>query len=328
MIFPIDVYDRVANRKKLVGQDKTNFILTLFIFLNVVCFFVLQYLLKTFFNAPMWFIILVQICIFLFVGTLIFRFVIFNEDAKIKEFDNYDNDSFTKFLHFKKDNVHSFDFKNKNVNVFEYSNGSAMATICFKYGSNNNIKANNTRQVLEAIFKRLCDYNMEFRTISKTENFKNSEEFNSFISNMNKIGDKNLAAYILEVTDNIVRTSYDECNTDSLYLVIKTSGSYQIDDLEQMLRSIIHILSENINSFRSVEFLNLEQLTEFYKEFYTVEAIDFSMMRAIDLANDIEENFSKVVYLYSLQSDTGKIYKTNNAKLDKILPVNERRIDQ
>lgn len=295
----------------------------LFLFASGLCFFLLQYILVGMFGAPMWLVVALQIAITLGVGTLVFRFVIFKEDEKIKEFSGYDNDSFTKFLHFKKDNVHKFEFADKHVNVFEYDNGTAMATICLKFGSNNNYKASQTKQMLEQIFKNLCNFNMEFRTISAAENFRNSAEFAKFIRTMNNVENKKLAAYVLTVTNNIVEISYEECNTDVLYICIKTMSSYQIDELEQMLRNIISILKSHANSFRSVEFLDLKQVTEFYKEFYTVEAIDLAMMRAIDIASDIDENYQKIVHIHSLYGEN-KIYRTAKADTDKILPNNER----
>ena len=45
-IYPLDIYERVANRQKLVGADKTTFIVSLFLMANFFLFIILHRVLR------------------------------------------------------------------------------------------------------------------------------------------------------------------------------------------------------------------------------------------------------------------------------------------
>ena len=39
-IYPLDIYERVANRQKLIGADKSTFIISLFLMVNFFLFMI------------------------------------------------------------------------------------------------------------------------------------------------------------------------------------------------------------------------------------------------------------------------------------------------
>ena len=312
MIYPIDVYERVANRKKLVGADRNSFFISLFLMCNFFVFIILHRVLVVSMGLPLAVCILVQILIFIIFGILIFRYVIFDEESKMREYSDENSDSFARFMHLRKDATHEIRINKKShVNVFEYDNGCVTCTMRFKFGSNDNYKSKETRQCLNEIFRVLTNNNLEFRTISDPENFRKSQELDNYIYNINNIEDKALAKHILAMSDEIIRRSYEECNVDQLYLSFRTPSSYQLEDCETVIRHILKIISSHITCFRSVEFLDLNQLLDFYRDFYPVEAIDLAMMRAIELSETLDENFSEIVKVVSLRSDSNKLYKTS-----------------
>lgn len=312
MIYPIDVYERVANRKKLVGADRNSFLISLFLMCNFFVFIILHRFLVVSMGIPLAVCILVQVLIFIFFGVLIFRYVIFDEESKMREYSDENSDSFARFMHLRKDATHEVHVNKKShVNVFEYDNGCVTCTLRFKFGSNDNYKSKETRQCLNEIFRVLTNNNLEFRTVSDPENFRKSKELDNYIYNINNIEDKALAKHILAMSDAIIRKSYEECNVDQLYLSFKTPSSYQLEDCETVIRHILKIISSHITCFRSVEFLDLNQLLDFYRDFYPVEAIDLAMMRAIELSETLDENFSEIVKVVSLRSTGNKLYKTS-----------------
>lgn len=325
MIFPIDVHRKATNTKKLVGQDRTAVFMQLFFFANVVCFFVLRVVLSSLIGAGIVVVLIVQLAIFIVVGITLFRYVVFREDEKIREYNNYEGDSFTKYLYLRKDSEEVFDINKLKVCVFEYENETATCTMCFRFGSNDNVKAKHTRLALEHIIGLVNSMGFEIRFVNMPENFKNSIEFKQHVAGINSVEDKNLAKNLRDILDENLKTSYAECNVDVMYMTIRSVASYQRYELESVLRGILKTLEESVNCFRSVTFLEMDELLEFYKEFYTVAAIDLARMRALDLAGDLDDRYKKVVALYSLRSTEGKTYRADKS-LEQVFNVSERRI--
>ena len=71
--------------------------------------------------------------------------------------------------------------------------------------------------------------------------------------------------------------------------------------------------------------MDLNQTIDLYREFYGVEAIDLAMMKAIELSEGIDSNFSEIVKVISLKSEDNKIFKTD-INTDSILVTGERKI--
>lgn len=325
-IYPLDVYERVANKQKLVGADKSTFFVSLFLMVNFFLFIVLHRVIVVIMGLPMFVLILVQLVIFVFFGIIIFRYVIFDEEAKMREYSDKNSDSFARFMHLRKDSTHEIQVsKNAYVHAFEYDNGQATCVMRFKFGSNENFKALETKQCLEEIFKVLINNNFVFRTVSDAENFKKSKEFDNYIANVNATQYTDLKPHILAMSDEILKVSLQECNVDQLYLSFQTASSYQLEDLEAAIKHILKIIRSHVTCFRQIAFLDLNQVMEFYREFYNVEAIDLAMMRAIELSDGIDSNFSDIVKIVSLTSDSGKVYKTD-VNSDAFLVTGEREI--
>lgn len=328
MIYPIDIYDNVSNRKKLSTADKSQIVVGLFLAGNFFLFLVLHRVICMMFGAPLFVCILVQLLVFGVVGSLVFRFFIFDEEAKMREYTDEASDSFARFVHLRKDSTHEVSVNSaEHVNVFEYDSGCCVCTMRFKFGSNDSLKSSETRKCFNEIYRILVNNGMEFRTVVTPENFKQSRELDNFVDSINRIEDKQLAKHILAMSNAILQQSYEECNVDQFYLSFRTASSYQLEDLEAVIRRIIGVLRERATSFRSVEFLDLAQLIDFYREFYSVEAIDLAMMRAVALSESIDNSFKEVARIFRLQGDNGKWYQTD-VEMSDLLVSGERIIER
>lgn len=309
MVFPHDVYKRMVNQKRLVGQNKVQLIIILFIVGNVISFFLLNTFVAGYFKNGFGVCILLQLAIMAVTGVLIFRFIIFDENAKKQEYQGYENDSFAKYMNLRKDFMHSYSLAGKDVYAFEYVNGSATCTLELKFGNNSDELASGTRFVYEEILRAIGNYGFESREIIMSEDFKNSVEFKEHVALINSMRDKSLASTIMRINDGIMRECEKNSCVDVVYLMIRTTTNYQKDDLGALIKQIYSLLLSNQHAFRSVTFLNLESLLELYRKFYGVAAIDLSMMKTIELAKELGEEFNHVVELYSLHTISGKTFK-------------------
>lgn len=153
MIFPIDVHKRALNSRKLAASDRNTVIMQVFVVANIACFFILKYVFTTLLGMGTIWAVIAQIVLFISIGIALFRFVIFNEDEKLQEMRNADSDSFAKYIQVRKEGETEIEVNNQKVNIFEYVNGQVFFTMLFRYGSNDDAKANNTKKIFQKNFQ-------------------------------------------------------------------------------------------------------------------------------------------------------------------------------
>lgn len=325
MIYPVDVHRNVVNTRKLVGRDRTAVIIQLFLFANVALFFALRFVIGQVLQMDMIFAWIAQIVICVICGVFIFRVFIFKEDEKIREYESSESDSFSKYLNIRKDSEYSRKVGNRVINIYEYTNGCAACTICFKFGSNDNNKATNSAQLLNTLFNLVHTYNYEVRPCMLPENFENSEEFRRYIDDVNSVQDINLGRALREIADSALNVSRVRSNVNALYITIKTDTTYKRSELENLIITFFAMLSETDTCFRSVTLLDMDELLEFYREFSTVKAIDLSMTKALDLIDMLDSDYAKAVNIYSFITTDGR--KLNNEKVLEVpFHLSERSI--
>lgn len=323
MIFPLDVNKVVVNSNKMTGENKTQAIIVVFVLVSLIAFFGIDYVLGTTFGCGLGVTVVIYLILVIIAGILFFRFIIFDEELKKKEFEGAESDSFAKYMWLRSD-VHTDTIIGKEtVSVFEYTNGSAMCVMEFRFGSNDDDRAEITRRVNEQIIHVATENNLEIRIIDAPENFKNSAEFRGQIAAINAIKDKDAAKNVMIINDAIMEESYRLCNVDIVYVMLRTISNCQRNDIEIALHKIFSILQQNITAYRSIHFLNAEDLMEFYREFYKIAAIDLSMMRTMELAQQITDEFDNIVSLMQLKTISGRIFSTG----DNIFELNERKVN-
>lgn len=312
MVFPFDVNKTVVDSNKVAGDNKVQAIITVTVLGGLTSLFLINYLLGTIMGLPFKITIIVFVILFVAVGILVFRFLLFNEDEKKKEYESAEGDSFARYMWLRSDNNNStFDLGKEKISVFEYVNGSQMCVLELRFGSNNNDKALSTAILNEKMIAIANDNGLESRIIDVSENFKNSKEFREHTEAINNIKDARLAKNVMIINDAIMEASIRECNVDVIYLMLRTVSNYQKMDLEIALKKIFKIMKQNISAYRSIHFLNSQELMEFYREFYHIAAIDLSMMRTVELAQQLTDDFTDVVSLMQLKMKSGRTFETS-----------------
>ena len=142
---------------------------------------------------------------------------------------------------------------------------------------------------------------------------------------LNAIEDVNMRRTLLLMADTIFDLSYELSNVDSVYFLVRSVYNYQKSDLELLLRGFTKLLKNSLTAFRSVKFLEFDDLLELYRDFYGIAAIDLAMMKAVSLASDITEDFSNVIRILNLTGDTGHVYNTKHS--DDLVSVSEQKLN-
>lgn len=326
MIFPSDVNNYIQNQRKIAGENKIQLIITLFVIGNLAGFFILHYVFVNLLGFSGSIATAVQVVILIVIGILVFRFAVFDENAKRHESEGYESDSFAKYMNVRKDNDITLEVGGNTVHAFEYSNGNIVCVLELKFGSNDNVKAVATRGLYQSIVHSVLSYGFICRVIDMTEDFKNSAEYSNHIARLNKIADTQLRMCNFAITNAIMSMCNEKSNTDVIYVMLQSRGRNQKEDLDGLLRELNRIFEAQISAFRSIRYLDINGLLEFFRQFYKIEAIDLSMMKTVELSKEIDDDFANVVSIYSLTGNSGKIYKSQKNQTIAEISVRERHI--
>lgn len=314
MIFPIDVHKRIADKRRLAGDNLYQLIATLFIVGNLILFFFSRWVSNMIFEGSFFGSTFFQIGVNVLIGIFVFRFLIFDENAKIKEYKASDNDSFAKFVRVRKNVSKVLKVHNHEISVIEFDDGSVSSTIEFKFGSNDSDKSRATQRIFQEIYKTAFLYGFEVRTAILPEDFTISEEFNNYTKNINKIASKKLKQAMTTASGAVINYSERNSNVNSIYLTVRSLNNSSRADLETLLSKIFSIVYGNYSAFRSVSFLNMKKLLEFYRMFYGIAAIDLQMMKVIDSSEAVNNSYNKIVKVYGLIDSDGKFYTSKDGR--------------
>lgn len=323
MIFPQDVHKLIQDKSRIAGDNKVQLVIVIFVLGNLFGFFLLSFLLS--FVIPENSVkaaITIQIIILIIVGIFVFRFVIFDENSKKREYQGQQSDSFTRYMYIRKDNITEIQ---DEVYAFEYADGSALFATEFRFGSNDDSKAAGTRKFYEDVMKLVAQYGFEVRWIVGSEDFRTSKELQHHLDLINAIDDVSMRNTMLTMTNKVLDVSLKLSNVDCVYMLVRSVYNYQKSDLEMLLRTFNKIIADSYTAFRDIRFLDFSAVLELYRYFYGIAAIDLAMMKSISLASDISDDFSSVIQVLSMHGESGKTY--TNKSSDDLVKISEKSLN-
>lgn len=317
--YPNDV-DRITQKAGTVSDsEKVTTFFALFAIANVGLFLVLpQFVTKMGGNFII--AIVIQILLNAVFSTTIFRFFIFKENDRIKEFKSYNQDSFSKYFKIGKEPLMQIEVEGYgDVDVFGFTDtGLHLVALHLRYGSNNDKKDKKTKDALQEIFKILCRAQLGYTVIYSDEDFMESIEFKNYINKINKGVYKDnmlrIFNYALEVSGR--------SNVTATTILITTTKKHQIYDLDTVLANILAIANSNFNAFRSAEYMNFNQFIEFARDFYGLEVIDLSMVKTVTGGRYVLSDYLNGVKVYKVKTNRSR-YKNSSVVDDKIVTMSK-----
>lgn len=314
MIFPIDINKRIANKRRIAGDNLIQLITTIAVVGNFFGIMVINWLVQSFLGGGLGLSLVILLAIDVFAAVFVFRFFIFDENAKAAEYMNADSDSFAKYMNVRKDFSHKIDLGGKKVSIIEFANGSASCTLEFRYGSNDNEKSRQTNEVFRQMFKTAALFGFEARACVMSEDFSKSNEFENYSRIINAIPEQKLKDAMTVASSAVLKYSEEHCNVDCIRFTVRSMTNYSRAEIETVLKKILSIIQENYTAFRSVKVLDIESMLEFYREFYGIAAIDLSMMKTIELSDSFNEAYNRVVSVYGIETTDGEFYSSKSVK--------------
>lgn len=308
MIYPINVHKQAQQAGNMTGAEVIRLGIALFIIGSVAAFFALDWLFTSILGFNDILAVVITIALIAIVGITILRFVVFDEANRMVEYERQESDSFAKYVNVRKDILNSISVEDNKIHCFEFIDGRNMCVFLFRYGSNDDVKATNTKNTLEQIFQILGEEDLRFRTINMIEDFEDSAEYDNYIRRLNAIPDKKLAKHQLDIAAGVLEKTEKMSNASCIYLMIETKPNLPLHDLETALRRVFAAIIKYPTAFRSIECLNRDKLLKLFRDFYGLETIDLSTMRVLELAEELDMEYKKVTSLYKVTDSDGKIF--------------------
>lgn len=317
--YPNDV-DRITQKAGTVSDsEKVSTFVALLVMANVGLGMILPQLVVKM-GGNIFLAILIQLLINLVFGTTIFRFFIFKENDRVKEYKSYGQDSFSRYFKIGKEPVMEIDVEGYGtVDVFGYNDtGMYMVALHLRYGSNNSEKDKKTKEALQEMFKILCRANLAYTVIYSDEDFMESLELKNYMKKINKgIYKDNMLKifnYALEVSGR--------SNVTATTILISTLRKHQIYELGVILSNLLSVANSNFNAFRSAEYFTFDQFIEFARDYYGLEVIDLSMVKTVAGGRYVLSDYLDKINVYKVKTNRSR-YKNSSVVDDKIITMSK-----
>lgn len=312
MIFPRDINRKIVNSGKIAGENKVQLFITIFILCNFFGFFGIGFINDVFLGGNFWVAISIQIVLNVFGGIFVFRFFIFDESSKIREYKRSEGDSFSKYMFVQKDTVNTCTVMDRLISITEFSNGCAAFTVEMRFGHNNDRLAVQTREMMRSMFAVAHSFGFITRIAVMGEQFSSSNEYREHLSTVNQVKERILRKSLASISKAVINDSNDNSNSNCIYFSVCSSNSYNRVDIENVISNYIKLFENGISAFRSIKFLDNVELMEFFTDFYKVGGIDTSISQAIEVSKDLESEFRNMIELYSLEASDGTVYVSSD----------------
>lgn len=307
MIFPLNVQSSVAAKSSLTEHEKITIGITGWLFVcGIIGWVLISFLLKI---VPRYaFPIGISIIVFLnaTVGVFLLRYLL-DEKSVIKEYEASEGASFASFFHIYRDTQLTLDNK---YGVIEYSDGTYAAVMRFRLGYNTNTFAENTWMYTRDAVRIIASAGYTCKQVTMTENFKNSDTCKFMLDRLWKISNPELRKVQKEIIKGLIENAEKYSNVPEMYLLIYAHTQIQKDDLLSLIQRLERHFIVEQTCFRDIKFLNNDEIIEFLRQYYELEVLDMSLLRAQKISADL--SFGDSFPILKMYAESGKIYTTED----------------
>lgn len=328
MIYPHNIHNIEKNAGKTTISERVGLGIFTYVFANLILFYSVFEPMAKKVGVPIWCILLGQALFSIITGIGIFRKFVIKEDDNIKEYEASKSDSLARYYYVRKDSASILKINNDlNINIYEYSNSNFMFVMKLRYGSNDKEKSDNTFNLFTSIFNILNKNNLEYRTYNMRERYEDSSECDNLKRSVANIEQDKLQNLMLRITENMLNYSYEKSDLYCTNIVISTRNAFQFYDIQSVLIRILGIISTTKSCIRSVEFLNENAIRALFREYYGLEAIDLSMLKAIEPSVELLRKYRKVIQLYKMVDSENNIIE-NTEIIEKSLKNEVKQLNK
>lgn len=286
------------------STERLQFGIGLFVLVNVIIAFNLASVMITL-GIPLWLGYLAQFIIVGCIGVFVLRFVILNENEQIREYES--GESFIKYYKFRKGAHEEYEINNKKIFAYEYDNGTCAFVMQLKYGANDERRMRATEEALKRLYSTIASNRLELRLLILPEDFLAGNEAKWLMDSTSKSRGTKRGKFNLKLVNTALEVS-KESNLECLYIMVRTTAIYQKYELDSILRTCMNIFSSGYTCFREINFLEEDGINRLLRDFYGVEVIDLSAVKAVESTMETISAYQELVQIYRISSAEGKSF--------------------
>lgn len=312
MKYPVNIKRGLRQAGKSTPMEKFSFGLMIGILLNVGIYFLLNSYFASIGISSVVLIFLILV-LDIVIGIWLFRTFIVRENDKLKEHDSAKDTSLNSYYYIRdKENQDLVD----NIPVYQFTDGSYFLLIQFKYGASNDKKSSESFVLMQNFFRNVLFNKLELRVYNMPEIFEESVECRAFINNLEYIDYKPLGDALLNMYNQVL----NEC---SMYrqmfettVMVRTTSPIQVKYFKGIINALFSEFYKNESSFRSINVLKKEEMRNFIRDYYCLDALDLASLKIGNLSKDVLLGFKDRVKVYQINLNSGKIVHKSNISLD------------
>lgn len=306
-VYPIDVYSSTKNEGIGTRESKMSFAIGMGLIGFVLLVIITYVLVKDFLGGSLILTGVIILVIALIVGFIIFNLFVFRSSERQAESKSMGSDNFGRFYGIRKDIETVLQLDNgDSIPVYQYGNGSPMVCLELRYGSSNSMKARGSREMYEDLFNIIGTMGYSFHTLTLTERYETTKEYQKLKNYLNVIEDKNLARVMLQITDHLVSHSRHSQAVIVDYIFIYGGVNRNAYMMTPLLEELYGLITISKTSFREPRFINGHEINEVIREYYGLEAIDMHSIKTINIDENKLVDFRENIKTYSVKTNTGK----------------------
>jgi len=286
------VYEYIVNNRGVMSSEtKREFLRTGLILGAIALLGISFYVCHAVLHLPFIWAIVAFGAVGILVGIFVFRFVIFDEDAKLAEYDDRANESFARFLNVRSDIAHPFTYGKETYNIYEKLDGKPFVILEVSFGANDEMRARNTRAVFKSLVRKCCDFNYTLQCSILPENFSANENYQNYLNVLNTIDSPALRGAAVSIAQAVLEETEQSCNVNQVYFTLTASTMADLYDMQRILPQILDEMNRSKCAVRSCKVLNLSEIgiLEFYKRFYHVPVIDHNLLQSSRIAENLDK---------------------------------------
>lgn len=316
-IYPEDIDVKLQNIGKTSTEDKMKLFFFVLGLANAIGVFTIPPLLRGI-GINMFFSILIQIIVNGFIFLTIGRFLVFDEKAKLKEYNSYSDDSLGRYYKIREENTKEVTLNNGDtVKLLGYDDGSYLCALRIRYGSNGNDKIDYTFSAFKEMFLLLGKNKIECKDLTSKENFRETEECEKYLKKLNNIEDNRLSAHMMQIMDTALTIAEQESNVAVTHILMRFKD-YQSYDAGNILSRLLDIADNKRNGFRSVKFVDFREVINLVREYYGLEVVDLAMLKIAEPTAEELQDILRIIQVGYVSTSDGKVFRPKGVEIGPV----------
>ena len=315
MIFPQDVTKHKETNVSFIRNVKVYLLISALVAVFAIVYIFIRPMFVAF-GVPGWIIMLLTVIILGLLGFQFWRFWVFDEPSKMKDLEYNKDNQLKNIWRIAKDSkaVYRNLAYGKSMETLDYSSGQTFFVIQYKHGRVLDTDMKDNYELMLEIYRYLLENGLQVQIIVMDEPFYRDTSFDRISERISQVDNKEFGYMMVEILEFMREITRTKSNVVTEYFIVKTQTQAQRFDLGEHFDVMCYIIDKNQNSYRSINFLNEEEIYGFFKDYNNLEVLDLAVVQGLE-GNEDEEERNKIL-IGNVVDKKGNVYEINPLPVD------------